>query len=127
VDRSAVFHQFPVHLRLAHLVLEGSQVFGRHERVIRALQYKHLALDVPAVLGMGGIQSAMKAHHAGNVRPAASQFDYRRAAKAIADGRDPLWVGQLLLLQRFQAGLGARAQQAAVALILARLSAGFLA
>src|ERR1039458_1047902 len=52
MDGAAILDQLPVNLSLAHLVLKGGQVFGRHEGVIRALQRQHLALDVPAVLGM---------------------------------------------------------------------------
>src|ERR1039458_7917606 len=127
VDRAAVFHQFPIHFSLAHLILEGGQVLGWHERVIRALQRQHLALDIPAVLGMRRIQPAMKTHHAGDVRSAASQLDDRRAAKTITDGRDSLWVRQLMPLQYSQAGLGPGTQQVTIALVFARLSTGLLA
>lgn len=53
VDGTALFDQLPVHTGVTHFALKSSDVFFRHERIIRAVQGEDFAFDVLALLGLG--------------------------------------------------------------------------
>ena len=88
VHGAAIFDELPVHTGVAQLVFKGRDIFGGHERIVRAMQREHLASNVFPVLGPGRIQRAVKTDDARDLCAAAGQFNDRRPAETIADGGD---------------------------------------
>ena len=96
MDGAAVFDELPVHARSAHFVFKGGDVLRRRSAVIRAMAHQHLALDVFAVRRRRRIESTVETDNACDVRTAACQFNDRRPAKTVADGRDAFLIHERL-------------------------------
>src|SRR5581483_9934742 len=122
----AELHELPVDLRVAHLALEGLDVFLRHERIVSALQREHLALDVLRVAGRGAVEAAVEDDGAQDRRSAAGELERARAAEAEAERAELLRVDlrELLRLERVERRRHARAEELAIALVLAGELAG---
>src|SRR5215469_17858894 len=68
----------------------------------------------------------MKRDDTTHLGTAAGEFEYRRPAKAVADGRNFPGVDPGILLQRFERSIDAQSQEWAVGLELTRELAGHL-
>src|SRR5512138_2418284 len=88
----AVGDELPIDFRIAHLLFEPLDFLRRHERIVRAMAGEDFSFDVSRVRGSWTAEPAMKAHDPFYVCAAARQFQHRRAAKTIADGRELLWI-----------------------------------